>query len=92
METGLGEFVVAANMVVVQVGDDHVGNGCSVYINGCQCFGHGAHESSVASRGIEFSESSVDDPCLVWPDDGPHEVVHRHGRVVRVAADEVFTS
>ena len=47
-------------------------------------------EAPAAALGVADVEAGVDHPRPVRPDDRPHEVVHRHRDVVRVAAEEVL--
>ena len=85
-------MVEAARVVVVGMRQDHVGDGTGVDTDRRQRLGRGAQEAPVAARRVERAEAGVDDPGLVVADDRPHEVVHRHRSVVRIAAEEVLAA
>ena len=90
VEPCVREVVEAARVVVVEVREDDVGDGRGIDIDGSESLGRGAQELAPACRRVSGAEPRVDDPGRMLPYDRPHEVVHRHRRVVRVAADEVL--
>jgi hypothetical protein len=84
------EVTDAPGVVVVQVGDDHVGDGGGVDPDRRQRLGRRSEQAPAPARRVGFAEPGVHHPRGVVADRHPHEVVHRHGRVVGVAADEVL--
>jgi MFS family permease len=91
VEPGPGELGEAADVVVVEVGQDDVVDGGGIDPDRGQPLGHRSHQCPPPALGVVGVEAGVDDPDPVvrTADDRPDEVVHVHRLVVRVAADEV---
>ena len=84
------EAVECANMVVMHVGQDHVGDRVAVESDQRQCLG-GAAQVPPAARRCDFgSEAGVDYKTTLSTNSGPDEIVHRHRAVMRIAADEMI--
>ena len=92
MEARVRKLVEPANMVVVQMRQDHVRRDGGINADQVEAVGRTTHEPTLATRRIVGTEPSVDYPGLAVTHDGPHEVVHGHRGVVRVAADEMIGS
>ncbi len=88
VEARLREGGEAADMVVVQVGDDHVRRRAGVDADRREAVGDRPQQLAVALLGIGRGEAGVDHPASVGADHGPDEIVHRHRPVVGIAADE----
>ena len=77
-------------MVVVHVGDDHVGDLARIDPDGAQAVPGAAQKLALAPLGHLRVEAGVEDEGRVAAHDRPDEIVQRHRAVVRVAADEVL--
>src|SRR5215216_2273590 len=82
--------VEVADVVVVEMRQDHVLNARAVDADESERLDRAAQERAAAHRGHLRPESRVDDERPLGPDRDPQEIVHRHGPVVRIAADEVI--
>ena len=89
MEPRGGEIEERADMVVVHMGDDDVLHGRGIDAQQGQSRARAAQEGALALSGHGFVEAGVDDEGPLGIADQPDEVVHRHRRIVRIAADEV---
>jgi hypothetical protein len=78
-----------ADVVVVQVREDHVLHGVAIDADELQGLDRVAQEGALALlRGL-LGEAAVDHEGALGAFRDPHEVVHRHRPVVRIAADEM---
>jgi len=89
VEARLRELVEGADVVVVQVRDDHVAHLGGVDVEQAQGFPGLAQQHPLALLGHVGVETGVDDDGALGVAHHPDEVVHGHRRVVRIAADEV---
>ena len=84
------ELLEAADMVVVQMGDDHVGRARRFDPDHRQRFVSRAQKRPPPTSGILWPEPGVDDETSVFADRRPDEIVDRHGGVVvAVRGDEI---
>ena len=90
MEPCVREVVEAADVVVVEVREDDVGDGRGIDIDGSESLGRGAQELRRRAAASAVPNPVSTTQVRMLPDDRPDEVVHRHRHVVRVAADEVL--
>ena len=90
MEAGPGELLEPADVVVVEVGEDHIGDLVRVHAHGRQRLARRAHETASPAVRVVLAEPGVDDPRRLRGHRHPDEVVHRHRHVVRIAAEEVL--
>ena len=78
-------------MVVVEVGQDHVGHGVAASTpTVASASAAGAQEAASARVASSAPKPVSTTHVASGADDGPHEVVHRHRGVVRIAAEEVL--
>ena len=89
MELRIGEAVKIADMVVVHVGKHDVLDGIAVDAEQGQRLDRAAQKPPLACRGDLGGKAGVDDDGMMRRDRDPHEIVHRHRTVMRVAADEM---
>ena len=76
-------------MVVMHMGQDHVGDGVAIEADQRQRLGGTAQMPPPACRGDLGGEAGVDDETALTADRGPDEVIHRHRPVMWIAADEM---
>ena len=84
------EAVEIADMVVVQVRQDHVLHRIAVDADQLQRLDRIAQMRAPALLRDLRGEARVDDEGALGPFRDPEEVVHRHRRIVRIAADEMI--
>src|SRR6516162_2068271 len=89
MELRLGEAVKGADMVVMHMGQDHVGDVIAVEPNKRQGLGRAAQMAPSAGCRDLGGKAGVDHKTAVRPDCCPNEIIHWHWGVMRVAADEM---
>ena len=92
MELSIGEAVKVADMVVVHVGEHDVLDGLAVDPDQRERFDRAAQKPPLARRGDLGGKAGVDDDGVMRRDRDPHEIIHRHGAVMRVAADEMVAT
>ena len=90
VEARVRELVEVADVIVVHVGEDHVAHGAGIDAEQGQALGRAAQESALALLGHLGREAGIDHVGAGRADRQPGVVVHRHGPVVRIAADEVI--
>jgi len=76
-------------MVVMHVGQDHVGDSVAVEAHQAQRLGRAAQVPPAARRRDLGGKPGIDHKAAFSADGRPDEVVHRHRPVMRVAADEM---
>jgi hypothetical protein len=76
-------------MVVVHVGQHDVLDGIAVDADQRERFDRAAQKPTLARRGDLGGKAGVDDDGMMRGDRDPHEIVHRHRAVMRVAADKM---
>jgi hypothetical protein len=81
--------VKRADVVIMHVGQDHVGHGIAIDADQCQRLGRAAQMPPPPRRRDFGSKSGVDDEAVLRSNRHPDEIVHRHRAIVRIAADEV---
>ncbi len=91
VEAGLREEIEIAGMVIVEMRDDHVLHRPGIDAELAQCGLDGADQGAATLGSALWGEAGVDhDDPPAAPHD-PDEIVHGHGRVVRIGrADEVL--
>src|SRR5438034_7242603 len=86
------QLVKIADVIVVQVRQNDISDRVRLDIELRQTVDRTAQERAFpASRGFG-GESGIDQEHALRPDDHPGKVVHRHGTVVRVAADKMVSA
>jgi hypothetical protein len=90
VEARVRELVEVADMVVVHVGQDHVAHRPGIDAQQRQALDRAAQERALALLGHLGGEARIDDVGATRAHRQPDEIVHRHGAVVRIAADEVI--
>ena len=90
VESSGGKLIEAPHVVVVEVGEDDIAHRCRVDADQGQPLGRAAQEGAAPTLAVLAAETGVNNPGAVLTDDGPHEVVHGHGHIVAVSADEVL--
>src|SRR5437667_4990405 len=92
VETRVRQLVKIADVIVVQVRQNDISDRVRLDIELPQTVDRTAQERAFpASRGFG-GEAGVDQEHALRPDDHPGKVVHRHGTVVRVAADKMVSA
>ncbi len=86
------QFMEVANMIVVQVGQNNIGDRIRVNIEMPQAFDRTAQERAFPASSRFRSEAGVNQKNTVRPDNDPGKVIHGHGSVMRVAADKMVRS
>jgi hypothetical protein len=81
--------VKIADMVVMHVGEHDVLHRTGVDADQGECLDRAAKKPAFARRGDLRGKAGIDDDGMVRRDRGPHEIIHRHRAVMRVAADEM---
>jgi hypothetical protein len=82
--------VECSDVVVMHVGQNHVGNTIVVEPDQCQRFS-GTTQMAPPTRSRDFgSEAGVDHKAVLAAYCGPNEIIHRHWAVMRVAADKMI--
>ena len=92
MKLRLGKAVEGADVVVVHVGQDHVGDRVAVEPDHRQRLGRAAQMPPAARGGDLGGKAGVDHKAALGPDRRPDEIIHRHRPVMRVAADEMVAA
>jgi len=82
------QFQIAA-MVVMHMADDDVFHIAGRNANGSQAF-HRVGQKFASPTGAHFRfKASIEDVCSARTDNGPDEIIQRHGSVMGIAANEV---
>ncbi len=89
MELRRREVEERPDMVVVHVGDDDILHRRRIDAQQCQAGGRRAQEGALALLRHRLGEAGVDHEGPAGVAHQPDEVIHRHGRIVRIAPDEV---
>jgi 4-carboxymuconolactone decarboxylase len=84
------KLIEATDVVVVQMGENHLWRASRIDADKCETLGRASHERTFAAIGVVLSEARVDDPGFPVAHNRPDEVVHRHRDVVWVTADEML--
>jgi hypothetical protein len=82
--------VKIADMVVMHVGQHDILDGIAVDAQQGQRLDRAAQKPPLARRGDLGGKAGVDDDGMMRRDCDPHEIVHRHRGVMRIAADEMI--
>ena len=77
-------------MVVMHVGQDHVGDAIAVEPDQRQQLRRAAQVAPPARCGDLGGKAGVDHKAASRPDRRPDEIIHRHRPVMRIAADEMI--
>ena len=91
-EGGGGELLEVADVIVVEVGEDHERDLLAVYARVPETLGGTAKVIPPAPGGHLGVEAGVDHDGVVFGHGCPDEVVHGHGNVVRIVAVEVLAA
>ena len=90
MEARGGKVVDGSRVIVMQVGDDDVGDPPRIDAEHRQPLARQTHDLAPATRRLLAVEPGVDHDGALPVDDRPHEIVDRHRRVVTVGRhDEI---
>jgi hypothetical protein len=89
MEARMTKLAQVADVIVVQMRDDAVGYRIRIDIEELHTLDRTTQKLAAAASAYFLGKSSVDPENPIQTNDGPREVVHRHGTVVRVTADEM---
>src|SRR5204862_249919 len=92
VELGVGKPVKIADMVVVHMCEHDVLDGIAVDADQRERLDRTAQKPPLARRGDLGGKAGVGDDGMMRGDRDPHEKVHRHRAVMRVAADEMLGS
>src|SRR3954471_3002621 len=90
MELRVREAMEIADVIVVQVRQNDVLDLVAVDADELQRVDRVAQECALAPLSGFLCEAAVDDERALRPLRDPEEIVHRHRRVVRIAADEMI--
>ena len=90
MEPRLGEFVEAADMIIMQVGNHHIFDLIRINAQQLQAFNWAAQVIALALGSDLRREAGINDHRAVFIHRSPNKVIHRHGRIMRVATDEML--
>ena len=77
-------------MVVMHVGQNHIGDGVAVEPDQCQRLCRAPQVPPPSRRGDLGGKPGVDHNAALAPDRRPDVVIHRHWPVMRVAPDKVI--
>src|SRR5215831_14144089 len=88
----VGELVEVAEVVVVHVREDHVARAAGLHAQQYQTVNGTAQESALSLLRHLAGEARIDQVDGAGTRGHPHEVVHRHGPVVRIATDEMVAA
>lgn len=89
MKLRIGKAVKITDMVVMHVRQHNVPDGIAVDADQGQRLDRTAQKPPLGRRGNLGSKAGIDDDGMMWRDCDPHEIVHRHRAVMRVAADKM---
>src|SRR5687768_4689197 len=92
VEAGARKQLEVADVVVVQVRDDHVLQAGGVDVQQAQPFGGAAQVIAAALQRHRLGKPGVHQQLAARAAHQPYEIVERHRAVVRIAADEVLGS
>ena len=92
MEIRGRKLVEIADMIVVQVGQDDVGDLAGVEANQFQRFNRAAQIVALSLGGDFGGEAGIDDIAAIRSNGGPDIIIERHRAIVRIAADEIVRS
>src|SRR5579883_434468 len=83
--------VMIPRVVIMHMTEDHVFHARRIDPDGFQPLARRAEKIAAAAAARELIKAGIDDDGAISGHQGPDEVIQRHGDIVRVAADEVFT-
>src|SRR6185437_11941317 len=89
METRVRKPVEIADMVVMQMGEDDILDRLRIDVERAKRLHRTAQKRPLPPVRYFRVEAGVDDEGTASPSCQPHEVIHRHRTVVRIAADEM---
>src|SRR6266851_9994759 len=92
MEARMAKLAEVADVVVVQMRDEAVGDRIKIDIEELHAVDRASQKLPATASAYILGEPGVDQEDPIRANDGPGEVVHRHGPVVRITADEVVGS
>src|SRR4051812_42811673 len=90
MKSRRREAVEIADMVVVQMGEDHILDAIGVDAERTERLHRAAQEGALALLRCLRIEAGIDDEGSACTPRHPDEIVHRHRPVMRIAADEML--
>lgn len=90
METRGGKAIEIAGMIVVEVGDDHVGDAIGLDADEAQGIDWMANPFTAAANGGFVGEAGVEDEGGVAAARDPDEIVEVGGEFVRIGGNEIF--
>jgi hypothetical protein len=89
MKLRVGKPVKIADMVVVHVREHNVLDGIAVHAEQRERLDRAAQKPPLARGGDLGGKAGIDDDGMMRRDRDPHEIIHRHRAVMRVAADKM---
>ena len=90
MKSRAREAVEISDVVVMQMRKDHIFDRVRIDVEQSQRLYRTAQERSLSPLRHLLPEAGVDDKAPSLSLCQPHEIVHRHGAIVRIAANEVI--
>ena len=89
MEGGVGQFVIVARVIVVQVREYHVADRGGLDAEFRQHVDRAVEKLPLARGRVLLRHAGIDDESLVRRARDPHEIIHRHRHIVRIAAEKM---
>src|SRR5713101_8852503 len=89
VEARVRQLVKVADVIVVQMRQNDIGDRIRVNIELSQALDRTAQEPAFPARRGFRREPGVNEKDTTRPDDDPGKIIHWHGPVVRVAADKM---
>src|SRR6185295_7248552 len=90
MEARIRKPVEISHMIVMQVREDDILDIIGTDIERAKRLHRATQESPLSLPGYFRVESGIDDKGATSSPCQPHEIIHRHRAVVRIAADEML--
>jgi hypothetical protein len=92
MKSRAGKAVEISDVVVMEMREDHIFDRVRIDVEQSQRLYRAAQERSLSPLRHFLPKAGVDDERSSLSLCQPHEIVHRHRAIVRVAADEVIAA
>jgi len=89
MELRTRKPVEIPDVIVMQMREHDVPDGATVYADQRERLDRAAQKPPLARRGDLGGKAGIDYDGVLRRDRDPHEIIHRHRAVMRVAADEM---
>src|SRR5262249_50166110 len=92
MKSRAGKAIEISDVVVMQMREDHIFDRVRIDVEQSQRLYRAAQERSLAPLRHFLLKAGVDDKAPSLSLCQPHEIVHRHRAIMRIAADEVIAA